>query len=122
MIMERAMGIEPKSEAWESSDRCDDGKFWCNFGAVKRGKNRACSRKRRQGNGLEFLPSWFVARRSIQLSYGRTVHCLLSTAYRKVSHSISTLSVSVLWGSEVMCFGKVIPLIREYLTKELFRF
>jgi hypothetical protein len=46
------------------------------FGAtsvqLKRGKNRACSRKRRQGNGLELLPSWFVARRSIQLSYGRT--------------------------------------------------
>ena len=46
------------------------------FGAtsvqLKRGKNRASSRKRRQGNGLEFLPSWFVARRSIQLSYGRT--------------------------------------------------
>ena len=47
------------------------------FGAtsvqLKRGKNRAFSRKRRQGNGLEFLPSWFVARRSIQLSYGRTI-------------------------------------------------
>jgi hypothetical protein len=47
------------------------------FGAtsvqLKRGKNRAFSRKRRQGNGLEFLPSWFAARGSIQLSYGRTV-------------------------------------------------
>ncbi len=38
--LERAMGIEPTSEAWpwESSDSCDDGKFWCNFGAVKEGK------------------------------------------------------------------------------------
>ena len=26
-----------------------------------------------KGNGLEFLLSWFVARRSNQLSYGRTV-------------------------------------------------
>ena len=35
------------------------------FGAtsvqLKRGKNRAFSRKRHQGHGLEFLPSWFVA-------------------------------------------------------------
>jgi hypothetical protein len=71
--LERTMGIEPTSEAWEPSDTCGDEKFWCNFGAVKGRKNRAISRKRRQGNGLEFLPSWFVARRSIQLSYGRTV-------------------------------------------------
>ena len=38
MIMERAMGIEPTSEAWEPSDTCGDEKFWCNFGAVKEGK------------------------------------------------------------------------------------
>src|ERR1700730_12834349 len=31
--------------------------------------------------GLELPTFWFVARRSIQLSYGRTVHCLLSIAY-----------------------------------------
>src|SRR5258707_8791365 len=78
------------------------------FGAtsvqLKRGKNRAFSRKRRQGNGLEFFPSWFVARRSIQLSYGRTdtVYYQQLTA---VSHSISTSSVSVLWGSEG-CFSE----------------
>jgi hypothetical protein len=29
----------------------------------------------------EFASAWFVARRSIQLSYGRTVHCLLSIVY-----------------------------------------
>jgi len=54
------------------------------FGAtsvqLKRGKNRAFSRKRRQGNGLEFSFSWFVARRSIQLSYGRTVENVGLTA------------------------------------------
>ena len=38
---------------------------------LKRGKNPTCSGKRRQGNRLEFSLSWFVARRSIQLSYGR---------------------------------------------------
>ena len=31
--------------------------------------------------GLELPTFWFVARRSIQLSYGRTVHCLLSAVY-----------------------------------------
>src|SRR5882724_8545970 len=40
------------------------------------------ARKRHWRKGLWFWPSWFVARRSILLSYGRTVHCLLSTAYR----------------------------------------
>jgi hypothetical protein len=58
------MGIEPTSEAWEPPDTCGDEKFWCNCGAVKGGKEPSISRKRRQGNGLEFLPSWFVARRS----------------------------------------------------------
>ena len=32
--------------------------------------------------GFELPTFWFVARRSIQLSYGRTVHRLLSTVYR----------------------------------------
>ncbi len=32
--------------------------------------------------GLELPTFWFVARRSIQLSYGRAVHSLLSTVYR----------------------------------------
>jgi hypothetical protein len=73
------MGIEPTSEAWEPSDMRS---FGATSVQLKGGKNRAFSRKRRQGNGLEFLPSWFVARRSIQLSYGRTVRCLLSTDYR----------------------------------------
>jgi hypothetical protein len=32
----------------------------------------------------EFASAWFVARRSIQLSYGRTVHRLLSIVYRRL--------------------------------------
>jgi hypothetical protein len=57
----------------ELSDNAVMRSFGATSVQLKGGKNRAFSRKRRQGNGLEFLPSWFVARRSIQLSYGRTV-------------------------------------------------
>ena len=34
--------------------------------------------------GFELPTFWFVARRSIQLSYGRTVHRLLSIVYRRL--------------------------------------
>jgi len=66
------MGIEPTSGILGPIRHATMRSFGATSVQLKRGKNRAFSRKRRQGNGLEFLPSWFVARRSIQLSYGRT--------------------------------------------------
>ncbi len=32
------MGIETHVRSLGVINRCDDGKFWCNFGAVKEGK------------------------------------------------------------------------------------
>jgi hypothetical protein len=46
--------------------------------------------------GLELPTFWFVARRSIQLSYGRTVHCLLSTAYRSLQFGFNLECLGIL--------------------------
>jgi hypothetical protein len=41
----------------------------------------------------EFASAWFVARRSIQLSYGRTEHHLLSIVYRSFFFDFNLVSL-----------------------------
>jgi hypothetical protein len=59
------MGTDPRPKLGSHQAHAVMRGFGATSVQLKGGKNRAFSRKRRQGNGLEFLLSWFVARRSI---------------------------------------------------------
>jgi hypothetical protein len=73
---------------------------------------------------LELPTLWFEARRSIQLSYGRTLHRLLSIVYRSsfFDFNLESLCVSASGDLREFLCVQVIPLIRNELTQTIFTF